>query len=73
MNDPQALILVSKGKQPNQPAIRSLFRLGLVVVDDATTMDSTGQHLVVTAITSKGQRFLEVALKQMERRQGAPS
>ncbi len=64
MNDPEALILASRRGQPDPPAIRSLLRLGLVEVDDVTTLDSEGQHLLITAITAKGQRFLEAVLKQ---------
>ena len=65
MNDLQALVLAATGKQPDQPAIRSLFRRGLADVDDITTLDSTeAQVLAVTAVTAKGQRFLEAALKK---------
>lgn len=72
MNDAKALILASRGKQPDQSAIRSLLRLGLVQVDDVTTLDSTSREFFITAITVKGQRFLEAAeaaLKQKAIRQ----
>ncbi len=68
MNDPEALILASRGKQPDESAIRSLVRLGLVQVDDVTTLDSASREFIVTAITTKGQRFLEVALRGVSQR-----
>jgi len=58
MNDKEAIALASRGKQPDQAAIRRLHRIGAVVVDDITTLDSPGQVLIVTAITEKGQRML---------------
>jgi hypothetical protein len=68
MNDPEALILASRGKQPDQSAIRSLLRLGLVQVDDVTTLDSVSREFIITAVTKKGQRFLEVALSGLSQR-----
>ena len=67
MNDPEALILASRGKQPDQSAIRSLLRLGLVQVDDVTTLDSRSREFLITAITAKGQRFLEAAEAALKR------
>jgi hypothetical protein len=72
MNDPEALIFASRGKQPDQSAIRSLLRLGLVQVDDVTTLDSTSREFFITAITAKGKRFVEATeavLKQKVIRQ----
>jgi len=60
MTDKEALAMFARNGELDQLTIKQLFRSGLIIVDDITTIDCEEQRfLKATAITPKGQKLLE--------------